>query len=152
MKQSRKMKLNVIGLMVLIGIGLSPAHADDLNKTRFGVAIDGYDTTAYHSKDQAQFGQETYEHEWRGAKWRFATEAGRDKFAANPEKYQPQYGGFCANGMSEGHKIEGNPEIWRLMGDKLYLFYAERGRQRWASNTDQWIKDANRHWQTLKDE
>jgi len=147
-------KRAIIALSLFYGLSvvMAPVQAADLSKTWAGIAIDGYDATSYFIAGEARTGDKRYEFQWQGATWRFATEQGRDKFAANPDRYRPEYGGFCANGMSEGHKIEGSGTIWRIIDDKLYLFYADRGRQRWASNASQWIKDADLNWQRLKNE
>ena len=65
-----------------------------VNQTSWGVAIKGYDTVAYHTEGRAVKGQSTYSHEWNDAKWYFASAENRDLFAADPESYAPQYGGY----------------------------------------------------------
>lgn len=65
-----------------------------LNTNWQGIAIKGYDTVAYFTEGRAVQGKKEYEYEWQGAKWRFASAANRDKFAANPPAYAPKYGGF----------------------------------------------------------
>lgn len=125
--------------------------AGEINKSFLrGIAIEGYDPVSYFINNNPEKGDSAYSHFWKDATWYFASESNRDAFKGNPEKYAPQFGGHCANGLSEGHKVSGNPEIWRMIDGKLYFFYSERGRERWSSRTDQWIKDARKHWETLK--
>ena len=67
---------------------------EKINQTSWGVAIKGYDTVAYHTEGRAIKGQRKYSHEWNDAKWYFASAENRDLFAADPERYAPQYGGY----------------------------------------------------------
>jgi hypothetical protein len=67
---------------------------DEVNKTLFGVAIDGYDTVAYHTEGLAVKGRHEFSHNWNDAKWYFASADNRDLFAADPERFAPQYGGY----------------------------------------------------------
>lgn len=129
--------------------------AGDIAKDREGRALKGWDTTAYFLTGAARNGTSTHVHRWRGALWRFASERDRDLFAAEPEKYAPQFGGHCANGLSEGHIVHGNPRVWMIVGGKLYVFYAERGRRIWRglSGPDALrarIAEARRNWERLK--
>ncbi len=130
------------------------ALAGDINTTSDGVAIEGYDSVGYFSAGASRQGKAIFETQWNGATWRFASAEERDAFAADPEAFAPQFGGYCANGLSQGHKVTGNPGIWRIIDGKLYLFHAERGRQRWddAADIQQYIADAMKTWNRLKDE
>jgi len=67
---------------------------DKINQTFFGVAIKGYDAVAYHTEDQALKGNKSFSYVWNDAKWYFANSENRDLFAADPERYAPQYGGY----------------------------------------------------------
>lgn len=140
----------------LVGLALvsTPQRAsafDEINKTFFGgVAIDGYDTSAYHRAGKPMKGQSAHSVKWKGATWKFATKADAEKFRANPTRYAPAYGGHCANGMSLGEKVDGDPKIWMIIGEKLYLFYAERGRKRWQNGDKKaLIAAANANWAKL---
>lgn len=83
--------------------------------------------------------------------WRLASQASADRFAANPGAYVPQYNGFCSNALaSDEGLINTNGELWEFFGDKLHLFYAERGRQRWLNGDWQaFKKEADKAWITL---
>ena len=114
------------------------------------VAINGYDPVNYFTEGKVRKGSSEFAFRWKGADWHFLSEKHRDMFAADPDKYAPQYGGHCANGMSEGHKVSSDQKLWRIIDGKLYMFFAPRGRARWQDNTSQWIKDADRNWRTLR--
>lgn len=99
----------------------------------------------------AREGAKTYAVEWKDAIWHFLSEADAARFAATPEAFAPQYGGHCANAMSLGKKVDADPEIWLIHNDRLYLFYAQSGHQRWSSgDIEALITTASTHWQTLK--
>jgi len=67
---------------------------EEVNTTFFGVAIKGYDTVAYHTEGRAVKGKSKFSHKWNDAKWYFSSAANKDLFAADPERYAPQYGGY----------------------------------------------------------
>ena len=79
---------------VLIAWASSGSAFEKVNQTFFGTAIKGYDTVAYHTEGRAVKGTSKYSYEWNDARWQFASAKNRDLFAANPEKYAPQYGGY----------------------------------------------------------
>lgn len=117
-------------------------------------AIGGHDVTSYHDlspNDAAEKGNKSFVVEWKGAKWRFITEEDSKLFAANPEKYAPAYNGHCANALSLGEGlIKTNGKNWAIFDDKLYLFYASRGTQRWLSGDYKVYKEeADRAWQAI---
>lgn len=107
-----------------------PAFAGDQYIDGTGFAVSGYDVVAYRSLTSNPVGQTqtpgvpgkaSITAEYNGAKFAFATEANRDAFLANPAYYAPQYDGHCAYGVSKGGKVPGNPNLWRIVDDKLYL-------------------------------
>ncbi len=115
------------------------------------VAIGGIDTVSYHEvgDGKEKLGTKRYGFAWNGAIWRFADRASRDKFAANPQAWVPQFNGHCANALSLGEGlIQTDGTVWAFFDDKLYLFYAERGLVRWQSGDyRQYQKEAERAWQ-----
>ncbi len=107
-----------------------PAFAGDQYVDGTGFAVSGYDVVAYRSLDQVPVGQSQPEAVrgraditavYNGATWAFASEENRDKFLENPAFYAPQYDGHCAYGVSKGGKVPANPNLWRIVDDKLYL-------------------------------
>ena len=85
-----------IALIVpILAVGITGVMAfDEINTNFFGVAIKGYDTVAYHTENRAVKGKSQFSYKWNDAKWYFASAENRDMFAADPERYAPQYGGY----------------------------------------------------------
>jgi YHS domain-containing protein len=106
---------NYIPLLLLLSGGLflfsCAATRQTINKSFFGgVAIKGYDPVAYFTQGKAVKGKEKFELKWRGARWRFANADHRKDFRQQPEKYAPQYGGFCAWAMARGQVAPISPQ------------------------------------------
>jgi hypothetical protein len=110
------------------------------------VAIKGYDTVAYFTEGQAMKGNSKLVASWNDAEWHFANVAHRDLFTANPERYAPQFGGFCANGLSKGKKVAADPEAWTIVDGKLYIKFSKAARDRWSKNRAENIKKAEESW------
>jgi hypothetical protein len=111
------------------------------------VAINGYDTVAYFTEGRPTRGLEEFFHEWQGAEWRFAKPEHRDLFAADPDKYAPRFGGFCAMGMSKGAQVQADPENWAIVGDKLYLTFDRSAMAKLTADTPGHIAKAEAAWE-----
>ena len=114
-----------------------------------GIAIDGYDTTVYWSKSAAQSGDEQHVVMWHDTPWHFATAEEAATFAANPEKFTPKFGGFCTRAMSFKKVVNGDPEVWRIYQDNLYLFAMPVGGKKFDKGQDAMIEKAQAHWDSL---
>ncbi len=127
---------------------LTPAHAGGLiDKTFFGgVAIKGYDSVDYFTEGKPVKGSAEFAKEWLGASWRFANATHRDAFAANPEKYMPQFGGYCSKAMSDGFVKSLDPDAWRIIDGKLYVFASKRGRDNFAKDIPGRTAKAEANW------
>jgi YHS domain-containing protein len=103
--------------------------AEVVNTGYFGTAaILGYDPVAYFTDGRATKGSPEFTKEWLGATWYFASVEHRDAFASEPIRYAPQYGGFCALGtVLEEASANIDPEAWRIVDGKLYLFSGGEG-------------------------
>lgn len=117
-----------------------------------GVAIRGYDAVAFYSDHKAIPGSSAYEYKWNGASWHFANKIHLDSFSANPVKYAPQYGGYCAYGTAEGHKAPTLPETWTISQGKLYFNYNNEVKQLWMNDQQGFINKADKLWPTVKDD
>jgi hypothetical protein len=115
-----------------------------------GLAIQGYDPVAYFTDARPRRGLEAHFFDWQGARWRFVSAANRDAFAADPERYTPAYGGFCAFGMASGYKVGIDPEAWAIVDGKLYLNYSKSVQRNWQADIPGYIAKANTTWPTLK--
>lgn len=89
-----------------------------------GVAIKGYDPVAYFTQTRAVKGKKEFFYDYHGVSYHFSTPANQQAFQSNPEKYEPQYGGWCAYAMGhDGSKVEVDPETFKIINGKLFLFY-----------------------------
>lgn len=115
------------------------------------VAIRGYDPVAYFTAGKPVKGDQNLALRWKGANWYFSSKENLNSFAKSPEKYAPQYGGYCAYGMSEGHKAPTDPDAWTIVDGKLYLNYSNDVKAKWRQNEKERIDQANKNWPQLKD-
>lgn len=106
-------------------------------------AIYGYDTVAYFTQDKAVKGSEDFMTTWRGAEWYFSSKEHMDLFVADPIKYAPQYGGYCAYAMSDGRLVGVDEEAFTILDGKLYLNYSKSVMKEWRTNTGQFIQEAD---------
>lgn len=133
-------------LLLLLAFTL-PAFADEpVNKTLLGNAIEGYDVVAYFTQGKPVKGSSDHEVEWNGATWRFASAAHRSLFAKDPAKYAPQYGGFCAFGVSRGYAVGIDPGAWKIVDGKLYLNYDRDVQAEWVKDIPGYISRADANW------
>ena len=139
---------------------VSPAIAVSSNKTdesqianvtepifaENGVAIRGTDPVAYFQVGKPVQGNKQFSHNWMGVNWWFSSAKNRDLFAASPEQYAPQYGGFCAFAVANGYTAPIVPEAWSIVGGRLYLNFSLRIRDRWERDIPGNITRANENW------
>ncbi|MEM7410185.1 MAG: YHS domain-containing (seleno)protein [Myxococcota bacterium] len=126
--------------------GVEAVHQD-----RNGVAVEGTDVVAYFADGAATAGKAEYEHRWNGATWRFASAEHRDLFVADPERYAPQYGGYCAFAVAHGSTAGIDPEAWTIVDGKLYLNLSPRIQHRWTADRARFIEQADANWPGLRD-
>lgn len=137
--------------LVLLASPLSIANeVEPWVKDAAGVVLGGYDVVAYFELDQAEKGNKRWSVEWQGGQWWFSSQHHQQLFVAQPERYLPAFAGYCANGLSDGHLIEANPEHFRIIDDQLYLYYSSWGRLQWSIGVDQKIEAASSWWRQLK--
>ena len=111
-----------------------------------GLAIRGYDPVAYFELSKPVKGSEQFKYQWMGATWRFSSESNRDRFSKDPEKYAPQYGGYCAYGVTEGYAAATDPQAWKIVDGKLYLNYDKEVGRLWSKNIAKNIHKADSLW------
>ena len=145
-------QIRQLALIFALALGFAaPAKAlPPINRTLLsGLALKGYDPVAYYTDDKPVKGNKAFTFDWQGATWRFASAAHRELFAKNPEKYAPQYGGYCAKAVSEGNTADITPEAWKIVDGKLYLNYSLEIQKVWAANFHERITQANAQWPKL---
>ena len=96
-------------------------HKMMIDKNMDGVAIKGYDPVSYFTEMKPMMGDKMYSHEWMGAKWQFTSKENKMMFVEYPEKYAPQFGGYCAYGVSVNGLYSTDPTVWKIVDGKLYL-------------------------------
>lgn len=116
-----------------------------------GVAINGFDAVAYFTELKPVKGDNTISVEWKNAKWFFANSENAALFKATPEKYAPQYGGYCAFGCSRGYKAKTSPDAWTIDNGKLYLNYDTGVRTLWDKDRANYILKADSNWPRVKE-
>jgi len=116
-----------------------------------GGAIHGYDPVAYFKESKAVKGDKKFSYTWNSADWYFASQQNLDTFKASPEKYAPQYGGYCAYGMADGHKAPTEPEAWLIADGKLYFNYNKTVQAMWKNKQAAYIQTADKIWPIIKD-
>ncbi|HEX6318414.1 MAG TPA: YHS domain-containing (seleno)protein [Burkholderiales bacterium] len=109
-------------------------------------AIRGYDPVAYFTEGRPVKGSKEFTHRWNGAEWRFASAENRARFAAAPEKYAPQYGGYCAFGVAGGYAVKIEPDAWSVVDGKLYLNYDRSVQASWKKDVPGYIRKADANW------
>ncbi len=135
--------------LVAFGVSGSAIAVDEVFATPEG-AIRGYDPVAYHTESRPLRGNAAYTHDWQGATWRFASAGNRDLFAKNPERYAPEYGGYCAYGTSQGYKVSTQPEAFTVVDGKLYLNYSTQVQKTWNTDRAGFISLADTVWRNLR--
>ncbi len=123
------------------------AHADQIsNFTKDGVAIAGADPVAYFTMNKSVIGSADFTADWNGVAWRFASAENRDAFKANPAKYAPQFGGFCATGTAFGKKIPIDPAQFKVVDGKLYLNSGAGAQSMFLKDTSGMIMKGDGNW------
>ena len=114
-------------------------------------AIHGYDPVAYFNESKPVKGEMKYSYTWNSATWYFSNQQNLDSFKLSPEKFAPQYGGYCAYGLADGHKAPTDPAAWLIADGKLYLNYNKSVQQMWKKKQAAYIEAADKNWPALKD-
>jgi len=126
------------------------ATADPVNRSRAGLALDGYDPVAYFTDGQAVRGSAAFAHVHEGTTYRFASAAHREAFAADPTRYLPQYGGFCAWAVSRGYTAPTDPLAWRIVDGRLFLNYSRSVQRTWEQDASGNIRKGDTNWPGLR--
>jgi YHS domain-containing protein len=147
----------IIGSLIISLLTIANLHAQGLeirkeqfNVGKSGLAIGGYDPVAYFTSNVATEGKKEISAVYEGITYRFATIQNRDAFHASPARYEPQYGGWCAYAMgAKGEKVEVDPETFKIVNGKLYLFYNKyfnNTLKSWNEDEPHLKANANQRW------
>ena len=144
------MKIKFMFLILLALASLS-ANVFAVNNTAASLTgVQGYDLVSYHTSKRPIRGNGHFIGNYNDVTYLFANQKNLTEFNKNPQKYIPAYGGYCAFGASVGKKFVGDPEVWRLVNDKLYLNLDTRIQEQWLKDVDGRIKSANKNWRSIK--
>jgi YHS domain-containing protein len=135
----------------ILASSLSFAADIDANADINDVAISGYDTVAYFTQNKAVSGSSDYTATYKNAIYKFTSAKHRDLFKANPEKYAPQFGGYCAFGVSIEKKFDVDPHAFKVVDNKLYLNLDKSIQKKWLKDVPGYINSADSHWGDIKD-
>ena len=144
----------IAALPILIALGgrreaqAKPRWFTDLEP---GVAVGGYDAVAYFTEGTPRRGDAAISLVHDGVEWRFASEDNRALFASDPDRYAPQYGGYCAYAISQGYTAKGEPDVWDIVDGKLYLNYDRAVQTTWRQDVPGYITKAEIAWPDIVD-
>lgn len=136
-------------MIIGAAMGLSAcSKLDSFSKVNVaeGKALRGFDAVAYFAVEKAVEGDPKYEFVWNGAKWLFSNEENMKKFQAEPERYAPQFGGYCAYAVSQGYTADGDPNVWKVVDGKLYLNYSPKAKELWEKDQPNLIEAGKKNW------
>lgn len=144
-----KKLIGLVSIVLLLGVNAVAQKSETFVQS--GNAIRGYDPVAYFTQSKPVKGNEKLVFKWNNANWYFSSQENLDLFKANPEKYAPQYGGYCAYGLSNGYKAPTDADAWTIENGKLYLNYNKEVRDMWNKERKERIEKADKNWPAVKD-
>ncbi len=113
------------------------------------LALQGYDTVAYFTVGSPTKGSADYTTTYSGAEFRFVSEENLNLFLSDPEKYAPQYGGYCAWAVAKGKTAKGDARRWAIVDGKLYLNYNKGIQKKWDKDRTGFITSGDQNWPTV---
>lgn len=142
----RALLVGGIAIGIAVGLGRSEAaQAPIYTGLLSSTAVGGYDAVSFHD-GQPVAGQRAITTQWKGATWRFASEANKARFVASPDTFAPAYGGYCAWAVSQGYTAKGDPRHWKIVDGRLYLNYDANVQKTWEKDIPGFIVKADGNW------
>ncbi len=138
-------------LCAAIGFSMAPPPVAALSDRivvdwHSGLAIGGYDPVAFFTEGKPLLGSADFEARFGGAIWRFRNSGNRAAFLERPDVYMPQYGGYDPVGVARSVAVPGHPDVWIIVGERLFLFYDPDQREKFAAASDRFLAAAARNW------
>jgi len=131
------------------------AFAQEVNKSKNNLAVEGYDLVTYFTEESPAMGKKEFQVNYKEVIYWFSSFANQEKFIASPSKYLPKYGGWCAYAMARGEQVNINPTAYLITEGELYLFY----KTLWVNTLPKWVNDskslqskANKNWERILSE
>ncbi len=142
--------LRGFALPLAVGVSAAASAAGATNVDSDGLAIQGYDPVAYFTEHKAVKGSAQFAAVSANATYWFASAENQQAFKSDPQKYTPQYGGYCAYGVAHGYKPKIDPTAFSIVEGKLYLNYSASVQGKWEKDIPAWIGKADEKWKTLE--
>ena len=139
----------VLAPFVIALLSSATAHAQSSGADAAAVALKGYDVVAYFNEHRPSKGSPEFRQDFDGVRYYFSSLRNRAAFGADPDHFMPQFGGYCAMGISKGKKFESDPSVFRIVDDKLYVFSSPKAGDA-ADQDPQILARARQAWETLK--
>lgn len=144
-------KTRTLSLLFALATLTAVAQKPEVFSTKEG-AIQGYDPVAFFKEGKPVIGKKELTYLYKDATWHFSTQENLNAFISDPERFAPQYGGYCAYGTASGHKSPTQPETWTIVDNKLYFNYNKDVQKLWNKDQKGLIGKANKNWPTVKKE
>ena len=138
----RHFTAGLLSASILAGAGLATAQTP--------LALEGYDPVAYFTDGAPRRGAQAHALEWNGMRWQFASRENRAMFEADPVRFAPQFGGYCAWAVAQGYLAPIDPTAWKIVDDRLYLNFNARIQRRWERDITGFIAAARENWPGLQ--
>lgn len=136
----------LLAALTPVAVSTATAAAPAVNVDAQGLAMRGYDPVAFFTVGKPVAGNKTHRTEWNGATWQFASAEALTAFKAAPERYAPQFGGYCAWAVSQHYLAPGDPNFWKIVDGKLYLNANARAKELWEAEQAEAIVRGHANW------
>lgn len=140
------MRSKLIFAVLALALNVGCASVEKRTFSTDDGAIRGYDPVAYFTQGKAVKGSKSITLTHGTGTYHFASDENLDLFKQDPDRYAPQYGGFCAYAMSKGFDVSSDPNAWTIKDDKLYLNYSLGVRKTWLKKPTEYIEKADKNW------
>lgn len=144
--------IKILFVTCLLAIGNMASAIEPVFSDKSGYVIRGYDPVAYFTEGKPVKGSDQIVHEWNGGHWKFVSQENLKAFIATPDRYAPQYGGYCAWAASQGYTASIDPAAWYVHDDKLYLNYSKRIQRKWQRDIPGNVSAGDENWPRLLNE
>jgi hypothetical protein len=154
MRQAVRQMFALLALTLIAACAATPnkvsqVRAVDEIDLQKGFGLKGYDPVAYFAEGRPAAGNASISYQWRGATWLFATKEHRAAFVADPVRYAPQFGGYCAFAVSRGTTADGDPLQWAVVDNKLYVNTNAFAMALWNGDRPGNIQAGNSNWPSI---
>ena len=149
MRTALRRAMRLLVILLVAGTMNATLTAQKVNRSWTGLGVKGYDVVAYFTQGAPVEGSSAFTHVHGGVTYRFISAANRDAFVAAPNRYLPQYGGYCAYAVSRNYTADIDPTAWRIVDGRLFLNYNARAQEKWAADVAASISQGDANWPAL---